>query len=304
MYQRVEFFAILAFAAVLASCATLGEVKKREHEHGTYHLYVPDSYTAESNVVVVVHGTPDPDQDATELARTFIDRWTDFAEETGSVIIAPAFDRQNYASTGGAYGGYRGLYGREVGADEFLHNVLDQVNLIAPTSEDRFYLYGHSAGGQFANRYVVRHPDRVLGVVLSAPGRYAFPVERLYGEKVEWHYGMGSVSKEIKWPNGDRERIDIESDPEGWAQAASRPITIVVGTEDQEPQPCRPAHCARDMTETTRVAIGIKWFRDMGSYAVSEGYTPQMDFELVRGVGHNSAALTEDCQEAMREQMK
>lgn len=299
MHQRVEFFAIIALAA-LTSCATLGEVEEREHEYGTYHLYVPESYTAESNVVVVVHGTPDKDEDANEVARAFIDRWTDFAEKTESVIVAPVFDQENYASKGGAYGGYRGLYGREVSADEFLHNILDQVNLIAPTSEQRFYLYGFSAGGQFANRYVVRHPDRVLGVVVGAAGRYAFPEE-----EVEWHYGMESVNREIEWPNGEETQINIEPGPEGWVRAASSlPITIVVGSEDEDPQPCRPAHCGHDMTQTTRKAIGLKWFADMGMFAGSKGYTSQMDYELVRGVGHNPAGLTEDCQEMLRDWME
>lgn len=301
LHRCVWRFGIVVLLTVLASCVTFGEVEERAHEHGNYHLYVPESYTAASDVVVVVHGTPGKNEDANAVAQAFIERWTDFADTTASIIVAPVFDQEKYASKQGVYGGYRGLYGREVGADEFLHQILAQVDLIAPTSEQRFYLYGFSAGGQFANRYVVRHPDRVLGVIIGAAGRYAFPEDRLYGEEVKWHYGMGSINTEIKWPNGEETKINIEPDPEGWARAASRPITIIVGSEDEDPQPCRPAYCGHDRTQTTRKAIGFKWFADMGMFAGSKGYTSQMDYEIVRGVGPNPAGLTDECQDVLRD---
>lgn len=194
--QNTLFIVTFLLYSVLTSCATLGEVEQREIEHGIYHLYVPDSYTSESDIVVVVHGTVDA-VDAVELANTFINRWTDFADSTGAIIVSPAFDRDNFASNNASFGagGYRGLFGREIDADEFLHNILAEVNLLAPVSERRFFLYGHSAGGQFANRYVVRHPERVQGVILSAPGRYAFPEE-----EVTWANGMGRLTRSTSCP--------------------------------------------------------------------------------------------------------
>jgi ribosome-binding ATPase YchF (GTP1/OBG family) len=57
-----------------------------------------------------------------------------------------------------------------MGADDFLHNILVHVGHITsvPTSGRRFFLYGHSAGGQFANRYLVRHPERVIAAGYGA----------------------------------------------------------------------------------------------------------------------------------------
>lgn len=37
----------------------------------TYQLYVPDSHTSKSRVVVVVHGEPNKDEDVTALAAGF-----------------------------------------------------------------------------------------------------------------------------------------------------------------------------------------------------------------------------------------
>ncbi|REL23979.1 hypothetical protein DYD21_20415 [Rhodohalobacter sp. SW132] len=238
----IEIFLFLGiiFLTIFSSCAPKGEILQQDHEHGTYHLYVPENYSPDSDVVVIVHGMPGSNENVAERAERYINRWTDFSDTTGAVIIAPVFDQENYASDGGSgFGGYRGLYGRNVGADEFVHQILEEVDTgLAPTSEDRFYLYGFSAGGQFTNRYLVRHPDRLLGVVVGAAGRYAFP-----DEETSWHYGMGSIQHQSEWHDGEPLEVDITPDPQGWVQATQLPVTVVVGEQDRPPQPCRQAHC-------------------------------------------------------------
>lgn len=238
----MKYFLYLCFflLTVLTSCAPKGEILQQDNEHGAYQLYVPDSYSSDSDVIVVVHGTPGATEDVTDRAEGYINRWTGFADTAGAVIIAPVFDQDNFASDGGSgYGGYRGLYGREVGADEFLHQILEEVDAgLAPTSEERFYLYGFSAGGQFTNRYLVRHPHRLLGAVVGAAGRYAFP-----DKEVSWHYGMGAVRHQSKWNDGEPLEVDVTPDPQGWVDATQLPVTVIVGEQDRDPQPCRPAHC-------------------------------------------------------------
>jgi|GEM_PF-861669 len=292
-------------AALLVSCPTTGEVQEINHQYGTYHLYVPETYSPDtSRVVVVVHGTPGEKDDVVNLAERFIKRWVNFAEETQSVIVAPAFDRENFASDSGAYGGYRNLYGRELGADEFLHGILEDIMIRAPVTEDRFFLYGHSAGGQFASRYLVRHPQRLLGVVLSAPGRYAFP-----DREAEWGYGMARSDRIIEWPDGEKQEVNVRPDPDGWDRATGIPVHVVIGDEDTNCQPCRPAHCDADAhcgfqaDSTTRIQIGRKWVADMQALAESEGRAARTHMQLVSGVGHNSAALTDQCQEVFRNLM-
>ena len=292
----------ISLVAALFACVTIGSaalaasVQERHHEFGIYQLYIPDTFTADSNVVVVVHGSTGENEDVVALARTFTDRWLTFAENTGAVIVAPAFDQENYDSCDcGAYGGYRGLYGREAGADEFLHQILDEVAQLAPTSERRFYLYGHSAGGQFAARYIVRHPERVLGIVLSAPGRYAFP-----DENASWHYGMKPLARTITWPDGEKQDINVTPDPDRWVQASNLPISIVIGDKDINPQLCQPAHCPDVRCESTRIAIGERWMKEMNALAAANDMLGGVRMEIVPGVGHSSAALTDDAQEVLR----
>jgi pimeloyl-ACP methyl ester carboxylesterase len=265
----------------------------------SYQLYVPDTHSSGSRVLVVVHGETRPDQDVAALAETFINRWTGFAEQTGAVIVAPAFSQLDFGSDGDGRGGYRGLYGRVMGADEFLHNVLTHVGHVTsvPTAGRRFFLYGHSAGGQFANRYLVRHPDRVIAAVLSAPGRYAFP-----DEGAPWHFGMDALRGNVRWDlAGETHPIDHRPDPDGWVDAATLPISVIVGDRDDEKLRCLPAQCDPAWgDEATRIDIGRRWVEQMNRLAAEHGRQGRVTFQLVPGIGHDSAGLTQACQDAFR----
>src|ERR1700690_3860926 len=60
-----------------------------------------------------------------------------------------------------------------------------------PRFSGQFSLHGHSAGAQFAARYLVTHPSRLEAVVLSAPGAYPFPDPAL-----PWPNGMAAVVRD------------------------------------------------------------------------------------------------------------
>lgn len=265
--------------------------------HG-YQLYVPGDHDERSRVLVVAHGETGTDQDVPALAEWFAGRWRDFADDTGTIVVAPAFTQLDYGSHGGAFGGYRGLYGRTMGADEFVENILADVERVTglPASR-RFLLYGHSAGGQFANRFPVRHPHRVAGAALAAPGRYAFPEP-----EVAWHYGMDRLRHEAHWDIADQTLpVAADPDPDGWLEAACLPVTVVVGDEDTDPQPCRPAHCQDGWgDEATRIQIGRRWVERMNDLAERNGRRGRVGFRLVPGAGHHSTGLDDACQEVLR----
>ena len=170
-----------------------GKVVAKQTPHGSYLQYVPSR--TPHGIVVVVHGTPADDQPAIDNAAKYIEHWIAPAEEHAVLVVAPAFDAENFGSTNGPGGGYRGLYGREIGADEFVHEIVDQYRMGQSAMPNKFILYGHSAGGQFVARYVVMHPERIVAAVISAAGKYAFP-----DPSAEWPYGMGTLTRTMKWP--------------------------------------------------------------------------------------------------------
>ncbi len=131
----------------------IGEPVLGAVEHGKYWQYMPRTAKPTSAVLVICHGMLTEGQTGETSALGFLKVWTDFSNTTGAVLVAPAFDNENYGGGNGCpHGwGYRGLYGRHVGADEFLHEVIDDLKKVNQQFDGRFFLWGHSAGGQFVS---------------------------------------------------------------------------------------------------------------------------------------------------------
>jgi poly(3-hydroxybutyrate) depolymerase len=289
---------LVAFAYGCASTASgpsgdeHGSIVVRTLPHGEYMQYLPRR--APKGILVIAHGSSEEESageaDIRKLAETFLRRWVRFADEHGLIAVAPLFDH-TFGSwirePGIALGGYRGLAGKEIGADEFVDRIVEQYRAQLD-GEERFYLYGHSAGGQFAGRYAVRHPDHLKALVLSAPGRYAFP-----DPQAPWPYGQKETTVRTG-PQGVSQTI--RPDRDGWRRAAALPITVVVGSVDTEPQPVRPAHVG-----TTRVGYAHQWVDAMTLLAPAG--QSRIRLIVVPRVGHSSAGLTPACQRALAEQL-
>jgi pimeloyl-ACP methyl ester carboxylesterase len=269
-----------------------GTIVHRTLTHGEYMEYVPRGTTR--GILVIAHGSTEgerSEQDLRKLAETFLRRWVRFADDHGLIAVAPVFDH-NFGSwvsePGIILGGYRGLAGKEIGADEFVDRIVDQYRQQVDSVE-RFYLYGHSAGGQFAGRYAVRHPDRLKALILSAPGRYAFP-----DPQAPWPYGQKEVTVRV---SPEAAPQVIRPDRDGWRKAAALPITVVVGTVDTEPQPPRAGHVGK-----TRVDYARQWVEAMTRIA-PEGKS-RIRLVTVPGIGHSSSGLTWACQKALAEYLR
>lgn len=258
--------------------------------HGAFWYYRPDGPVRE--VLVLAHGTPGANERALETARRFIERWTGFADEHHLLLVAPAFDDANFGGREGPGGGYRGLFGRYIGADAFVLAIVARVSAAAPTSGTEFLLYGHSAGAQFACRFALTHPDRVRAVVLSAPGRYAFPEEN-----APWPYGLGPVERELHWSKPDTVRaVRVVPDVRTWVRATTKPIFVIVGSTDVEPQPVRPGH---EAAGSTRVSFARAWTEAMNVLGRRSGERSRVQLEVVDGVGHSSSRLTPAAQRSL-----
>jgi pimeloyl-ACP methyl ester carboxylesterase len=272
-----------------AAGAEKGQIVGKNHRYGTYIQYVPRQESR--GVLVIAHGMPSGDDihDIPGLARRFLKRWTDFSEAHGLIAIAPVFDAENFDSVVGREhgGGYRALFGRMVGADSFVNQIVAQYKPRIRSWDGRIVLYGHSAGAQFAAHFCVNHPERIRAVVLSACGGYAFP-----NAGVRWPRGMGPWRTTFHWDGSSAaQSIDVRPDPPGWARAAAVPIMVVVGSQDTEPLKPRAGHAG-----TTRVEYARQWVEDMNRHARSWRKEGKVGLTIVEGVGHDSAKLTPTAQ--------
>ena len=255
-------------------------------EHSDYHLFIPKRKP--HRVLVIAHGTPNSGQSTTELSKLFIQRWTEFASQRRLLLISVSFNRENFASDSRKVGyGYRGLFGRAIGADEYVIQLVEKYQPLCSIQDGRFLLYGHSAGGQFLIRFCVMHPDRIAAAVASAPGRFAYPKP-----DVRWPNGMKTFSRNVIWNEKETYKTVIEPSAENFRAAAKLPIVVLYGEKDTADQSKHPGHPG-----TTRLEFGRGWVDDMNKLSGAE--KPSISLQIEKGFGHSSSRATVPCQKAL-----
>jgi pimeloyl-ACP methyl ester carboxylesterase len=248
-------------------------------------LFIPDRPV---RVLVLAHGFPwmdgsQSDDFLAEYAQSAVTRWTAFADAHRAVIVAPAFG-------GSDFGGYRALFGRKVDADEFVNAVVDEVAAEhVPDFAGRFSLHGHSAGAQFAARYLVAHPERLDAVVLSAPSAYPYP-----DPAQPWPDGMAPVIRDdLSGSAADGKAPDRVAGAvfvpraAGWLTAASQVrVSVLVGSLDTEPRPAEPGQYG-----SSRLERAAGWITAMHLYARANGHVPSIRLVCAAGLDHDEAAM-------------
>ena len=176
----------------------------------SYYLYLPKGFTGENaanyRLAVVVHGTT---RDAERLKNEF----TDFADATGTAILAPLFpcgiiDRQDIHN-------YKFIKFHHMRFDLLLLDMVDEVTGTFGINGDQFFLHGFSGGGQFVHRMYYLHPERLLCVSIGAPGRST------YLEDQKWYDGVGDFEEQFG------KKLDYEG-------LKAVPVLLIIGDEDTE----------------------------------------------------------------------
>jgi predicted esterase len=269
----------------------LGRVIANEDIYGTFYAYVPTDVSPQSSLLVLVHGTPSAEQTAEQSAQDFIAAWQDFAAEQGWILIAPAFSQEDFSSRLGdhAFGGYRGLFGREINADAWVLRLVQAYLKTYQLTDQQFYLYGHSAGGQFTARFLVTHPEHVKRAVISAAATYPQP-----DPEVPWPFGMGDLEADIEWDDETTTQVKIVPDKQKWLAATQVPLTVIVGLNDTGELPAYPGQKGRN-----RFVIGRSWVGDMAKFAQENGLESQIQFAMIPGKGHTMTGLLPYTQDAL-----
>jgi pimeloyl-ACP methyl ester carboxylesterase len=241
-----------------------GRVGTLETSYTAVAYYVPKNPI---RVLVLAHGFPwrdgtQSDEALAAYAREDASRWAAFAEQNHTLLLVPAFGGRSFPD-------YREMAGRTIGPDEFLNRLIDgPVAGIIPHFDGRLNLHGHSAGAQFAARYLVAHPERLDQVILSAPSTYPMP-----DTAVAWPFGMAQGASAHR--------------PEGWLRAATEvSVTVLVGSRDTEQRPPAPGQRG-----SSRLDRAKSWVAAMGKLARSHGRESTIRFVEAPGLGHDEAAM-------------
>ena len=295
---------VLALVAALSGCgpASLpepptarepGQLFEGQDLFGTFYAYVPTTLPEKPEILVLVHGTPPEGGTAEANAEYYITNWIDFSEEQGTILIAPAFNQEDFSSRLGdhALSGYRGLFGREIGADEWVLRLVRAHQEAFGSTDEPFYLYGHSAGGQFTGRFLVTHPQAVKRAVITAAATYPQPTN-----EVAWPFGMGELHADVEWDPDTTRHVDVVPDEAKWLAATQVPLTVIVGLNDTGEL---PSYLIPGQKGRNRYVIARNWIADMAALAEANGLESHFKLEIVPGRGHSMSGLLPYSQAAL-----
>jgi poly(3-hydroxybutyrate) depolymerase len=143
-----------------------------------FYLYVPPSYdgTSEFRLLVVIHGFA---RHVTDYAGQFVA----LADDRHAIILAPYFPLPERFQA-------LGIGEDRIRADLRLLDLVQEVGARYRVDTGTFDLFGFSAGGQFTQRFMYAHPERVRSAVAAAPGTVALPTDRY-----RWPSGVGGLEQ-------------------------------------------------------------------------------------------------------------
>lgn len=230
-----------------------------------YLLYLAAKHADRNRPLVLIHGQ-------SRSAETLVKVFQSFAEQYGATLIAPVFDRETSA-------GYQrlGLLSRQEGwrrPDVRLGRILDDVKRLTGISTERFHLFGHSGGAQFAHRYVMAYPDSVKRYAISAAGWYTLP-----DPYIDFPYGMKANPRVPSFTPNIEKFLGV-------------PACVLVGSDDTARDASLNRSKLLDQTQgRTRVERARTWVKAMGIAARERGIEPRVQLHILPEVGHGIADL-------------
>ncbi len=230
-----------------------------------YFLYLPASHQRTNRVLVLVHGKSG---EAKELVKVFRPK----ADLYGTVLVVPVFDDETFPQyhqfgLNAPVGGER--------PDFALRQILDEVAEMAGVATDRFHIYGHSRGAQFAHRYAMIHPDSVLRCLVSSAGWYTLP------------------SPKIPFPLGTKVSHRLRPLKLDLGQFLLMPVSVVVGALDTERDSNLKMSDRIDKAQgLTRLERARTWVDALTMAARDQGHPSNAKLHIIPDAGHDFTNLS------------
>lgn len=223
-----------------------------------YFLYVPHDRDPAKPLFVAIHGI-------SRNAREHAELFSGLAERYGVALIAPLFDEQRFPD-------YQrlGRRGRGARADLMLERIVDECGELLGIDTKRFCLFGYSGGGQFAHRYALAHPHRVVAYAVAAAGWYTLP-----DPAQRFPMGTGSTSR----------LMGISFEPEEFLAV---PAAVFVGERDVHNGSALRQNDQLSATQgENRFDRGMHWVAAMTRAARQQCLTTEYHFEALPRSPHS-----------------
>jgi len=232
--------------------------------------FKPRKAQAPLPVVFVMHGLQRNGSD-------YRDDWVGLAAEHGFLLVVPEFSEAAFPKAWGYnLGNVITSEGRAVPRARWAFTAIERIfdHLLQHETgiETRYRLYGHSAGAQFAHRFLYFVPDaRVVRVVTANAGWYTMP-----DAAIAYPYGLAGSGV----------------DEAALTKALARPLTVLLGEADIDPQHRVLRRTPEAMQQGPhRLSRGKAFFEAARSAAAQRRVPFAWTLETVPGVAHDNARM-------------
>lgn len=228
----------------------------------SYCLHVPREqaqHARPARLLVAVHDTLRNNQ-------ALRDQFSDYAERTNTIVLAPLFPGGIGAPDD--LDGYKYLRAGQVHYDELLLAMVAEVAARYGIDAARFSLFGFSGGAHFAHRMLYAHPQRLRMVIAGAPGSVTLPTE------------------DHAWWPGLRDFPAIFGAPVDWASVRAVPTLLVVGADDVNPRGIVNSADHPNWVEGANAAGAHRFERLRTLHAQLAARGCDVSHETLPGVGH------------------
>lgn len=152
------------------------------------YTYRPEGEVENMPILFVLHGT-------LRNADDYRDNWVELAEKHKVLIITPEFSEEDFPGSGGYnLGGMFDENGDPVAEEYWAYSLIepifDEVLELTNSDQERYDIFGHSAGAQFAHRFFLFKDNlRTDHVITANAGWYTMP-----DFETEFPYGLKNTA--------------------------------------------------------------------------------------------------------------
>lgn len=237
----------------------------------TVYYHVPSNVTENSRIVVVFHGAS---RDALESRDALIAN----ADRNQQILIVPEFSNQNFPGGDGYNLGNvfddgdspsaATLNNEGEWAFSLIEPLFDYVKLATSNASNSYHVFGFSAGGQFAHRFVFFKPNaRYDKVVAASSGWYTMPDDQ------------------IDFPYGIKESPILAS---SLLAIFAKQLTVLIGQADNSTNPPGfRSNAIVDVQGDNRLSRANYFYRQSDSIATSIGATYNWQFVSLPNINHD-----------------
>ncbi len=235
------------------------------------YYHVPDSAEEDAPILFLFHGNG---RNAFDYRNAMIEK----SEQYNFIVLAPRFSSQDYPGgdaynlgnvyTDGDNPSPNSLNPENLWTFSIIEPLFDEAKELLGSTQSTYRIFGHSAGGQFAHRFLMFKPEaRVEKILVSAPGWYT------------------TIDTDINFPYGLSNSIleDLQLN-----QLLEKQVILLIGDLDNDPN----ASGLRrneivDLQGTNRFDRTLNFYNRAQQRAMEISTLLNWTLEINQGVGHD-----------------